>query len=98
MTAAPTRARGVGLFQIFYTPLWAEATHGVTFSGPKGWVMQVGNLARILAWPKLLKETRTGHLGLRMADMRLPNNVTARPLVREFKEMNELTSCAQTNS
>ena len=98
MTAIPTRARGVGLFQIFYTPLWAEATHGVTFSGPKGWVMQVGNLARILAWPKLLKETRTGHLGLRMADMRLPNNVTARPLVREFKEMNELTSCAQTNS
>ena len=54
MTAIPTRARGVGLFQIFYTPLWAEATHGVTFSGPKGWVMQVGNPARILAWPKLL--------------------------------------------
>ena len=50
------------------------------------WVMQVGNLARILAWPKLLKETRTGHLGLRMADMRLPNNVTARPLVRGFKK------------
>ena len=98
MTAITTRARGVGLFQIFYTPLWAEATHGVTFSGPKGWVMQVGNLARILAWPKLLKETRTGHLGLRMADMRLPKNVTTRPPVREFKEMNELTSCAQTNS
>ena len=53
--------------------------------------MQVGNLARILAWPKLLKETRTGHLGLRMADMRLPKNVTTRRLVREFKEWtNEL--------
>ena len=51
------------------------------------WVMQVGNLARILAWPKLLKETRTGHLGLRMADMRLPKNVTTRPLVREFNRM-----------
>ena len=59
--------------------------------------MQVGNLARILAWPKLLKETRTGHLGLRMADMRLPKNVTTRPLVREFK-MNGLTSRAYPNS
>ena len=46
-------------------------------------MLQVGNLGRNSGLAEVFERSGTGHLELRMADMRLPNNVARAALVRD---------------